>query len=472
MAQINYTTLNQLNEGTKITGNDLLYMKGAGEDGEDFKTKANTLKGFVRPENASSDSGGLLTTLEQEIAGLKKFVSGLEAQFAAIKNDLAVLGSATIHGNLDIAGDLRVKGKTKKIESSTLEVANNEIITRAESTSALGAGEFTGIRAKKYDGQNDGRLVFGKDGVARVGDEGQEQALATREDAPFDKSLAFWDATENRYKSILPGTAGDLLESGGEGNLPQFTTFPKINVKSITQTVTSLEDGGENEITCELSNGVKSTFTIRNGSKGDLGGVDPAIIDTVPTASSSKLITSGGVKTALDKKMNNRGVDTTPTTGSYNLITSGAVKTALEATSWYVIQPAMTSSSIIDDPSKFFQDTNRVKKFNVRVAKTKDALDFIFVYDTNDSNGSPPIVITSSHSILTFKIPNNWNIPTGTYYGGGFTYCYDSFCNPVSLRVYVTSQIITLTISKDSPYSYPNYTYGEDLVITCSALLL
>ena len=51
--------------------------------------------------------------------------------------------------------------------------------------------------------------------------------------------------------------------------------------------------------------------------------------DTAPKANSSNLVTSGGVKAALDSKMDNRGVDTTPRSGSSNLITSGAVYAAI-----------------------------------------------------------------------------------------------------------------------------------------------
>lgn len=47
--------------------------------------------------------------------------------------------------------------------------------------------------------------------------------------------------------------------------------------------------------------------------------------DSTPTASSDKLVTSGGVKTALDAKMNNRSFDSTPTQGSSNLVTSGSI---------------------------------------------------------------------------------------------------------------------------------------------------
>lgn len=51
--------------------------------------------------------------------------------------------------------------------------------------------------------------------------------------------------------------------------------------------------------------------------------------DTTPTASSDKLVTSGGVKTALDAKMNNKSFDSKPTENSNNLLTSGNIYKAL-----------------------------------------------------------------------------------------------------------------------------------------------
>lgn len=42
-------------------------------------------------------------------------------------------------------------------------------------------------------------------------------------------------------------------------------------VQSVTQTKTSTESSGENEITCLLTNGKSSTFTIMNGAKGEKG---------------------------------------------------------------------------------------------------------------------------------------------------------------------------------------------------------
>lgn len=44
-----------------------------------------------------------------------------------------------------------------------------------------------------------------------------------------------------------------------------------VGVKSIEQTTTSIADGGNNVFTVTLTNGNKSTFTVKNGSKGSTG---------------------------------------------------------------------------------------------------------------------------------------------------------------------------------------------------------
>lgn len=72
--------------------------------------------------------------------------------------------------------------------------------------------------------------------------------------------------------------------------------------------------------------------------------------DSVPTASSDNLVTSGGVKTALDGKQNTLTFDTTPTTGSTNPVTSGGVKTALD------VKAAKTNTNVTYFTKSFAQD--------------------------------------------------------------------------------------------------------------------
>lgn len=55
--------------------------------------------------------------------------------------------------------------------------------------------------------------------------------------------------------------------------------------------------------------------------------------DSAPTASSTNLVTSGGVKDALDSKQNTLTFDSTPTANSTNPVTSGGVKAAIDAAS-------------------------------------------------------------------------------------------------------------------------------------------
>lgn len=48
--------------------------------------------------------------------------------------------------------------------------------------------------------------------------------------------------------------------------------FDGVGISSIEQTTTSNADGGTNVITITLTNGVKKTFSVKNGSKGSTGG--------------------------------------------------------------------------------------------------------------------------------------------------------------------------------------------------------
>ena len=51
--------------------------------------------------------------------------------------------------------------------------------------------------------------------------------------------------------------------------------FDGVGIASIEQTTTSNADGGTNVITITLTNGVKKTFSVKNGSKGSTGNTGP-----------------------------------------------------------------------------------------------------------------------------------------------------------------------------------------------------
>lgn len=109
-------------------------------------------------------------------------------------------------GNLHINGNIIQSGSTYETHTEQLYSTKNNIILRDGAVSGLGANEYTGIVAKKYDGVNDGQLVFDKDGWARVGDVGQEQKLATIENISVNGYLMTYHAASNQLRGVIPNT--------------------------------------------------------------------------------------------------------------------------------------------------------------------------------------------------------------------------------------------------------------------------
>ena len=63
------------------------------------------------------------------------------------------------------------------------------------------------------------------------------------------------------------GDKGEQGEKGADGAQGE----QGIGISSVVQTTTSSADGGSNVVTVTMSNGAKSTFTVKNGSKGSQG---------------------------------------------------------------------------------------------------------------------------------------------------------------------------------------------------------
>ncbi len=103
--------------------------------------------------------------------------------------------------NLSVAGNLTISGNISYVDTERVRSENDLIITRYGATAGLVAGTYTGIQATLYDGTNDGQLVFGSDGFARVGDVFDLQILATRENSPISNGIAYFDSATNQFKT-------------------------------------------------------------------------------------------------------------------------------------------------------------------------------------------------------------------------------------------------------------------------------
>lgn len=143
---------------------------------------------------------------------------------AKINTENTFTAAQTFKNNITIEGNIIQKGKAYETHAEKLYTKNDMIYTRdgAGVGDALADNAYTGIQAVKYDGTNDGQLVFGKDGVARVGDVGHTQPLATRaeKDALTDGHILQWDAAgqtlvdSGKSVSDLEGGGGDVTAAG------------------------------------------------------------------------------------------------------------------------------------------------------------------------------------------------------------------------------------------------------------------
>lgn len=132
----------------------------------------------------------------------------------------------TFKKDITIEGNIIQNGSAYETHAEKLYTKNDMIFTRDGATAALADNAYTGIQAVKYDGTNDGQLVFGKDGVARVGDIGNTQPLATRAEAGAltDGHVLQWDAAGQ----TLVDSGKSVEDFATINDIPDTSKFAKL----------------------------------------------------------------------------------------------------------------------------------------------------------------------------------------------------------------------------------------------------
>ena len=111
---------------------------------------------------------------------------------------LEVNGGARVNSNLEIMGNLNVRGTTTTVDSTTVNITDNIIRLNngASFTSALQAG----IEVNRGTGCNNYMFVFDESlNYFMVGQTGQLQTVATRDDAPSSHTLSVYDNNNKKY---------------------------------------------------------------------------------------------------------------------------------------------------------------------------------------------------------------------------------------------------------------------------------
>lgn len=108
-------------------------------------------------------------------------------------------------GDVVVQKNLIVKGETIEQAIQVVNSENDFIELRKNNVMPLADGEVSGFEVQNYDGNGSKlRLVVDNKGVARVGDVGDEEPLATRaEDGSLtDGAFMIWNASKKRLETI------------------------------------------------------------------------------------------------------------------------------------------------------------------------------------------------------------------------------------------------------------------------------
>lgn len=150
------------------------------------------------------------------------YIAGKNIEFTPSGADIEinVVDDPVIDGTLTVNGDIIQNGAAYETHAEKVYTTNDYIVMRDGAIGGLAIGDYAGFQVEKYDGTNDGRLVIDRDGVARVGDVGDEQPLLTRsESAQLNNGdLLQWNGTDQKAVSASLNTSQIVRGSGSIGS--------------------------------------------------------------------------------------------------------------------------------------------------------------------------------------------------------------------------------------------------------------
>ena len=196
---------------------------------DDYYTKIETNalldeKADISSVYSKTDIDGMIESIDNELDTKENLISAgdnieittdeNDNKTIALKNNIVrigtteLTGNANITGNITVTGNITQNGQSYETHAEKVYTKDDYIITRDGAQGALSSGDYSGIEIEKYDGINNCRLVVDSQGVARVGDIGDEQPLMTRDDTSNlnNNAILKWDRTNN--KAITEVTVG------------------------------------------------------------------------------------------------------------------------------------------------------------------------------------------------------------------------------------------------------------------------
>jgi hypothetical protein len=166
--------------------------------------------GTIISRNTSDDGATLkVINYKDDSTGDVLQVANHEGNQLVVARD----GTVNAYGDLTIAGNLTVSGTTTTVNTATLDIEDNIITINKNQTGTPETTLLSGIEVERGD-QTNFQFVFQESSdLFKVGQVGDLQAVATREDTPTDKGVAFFNTSTNKFETssnLKVNTSGQL----------------------------------------------------------------------------------------------------------------------------------------------------------------------------------------------------------------------------------------------------------------------
>ena len=143
-----------------------------------------------------------------------------------------------IDSNLEVVGNLTVRGTTTTVDSTTVNIVDN--IIRLNNGASFNSSLQAGIEVNRGTGYSNYLFVFDEaSDMFEIGMNGQLQVVATRDDNPNANSIAFFDSTRFKYTGC-----NDLVYNAGRLGVGKSNPAYKLDVNGDINFTGSLMKGG------------------------------------------------------------------------------------------------------------------------------------------------------------------------------------------------------------------------------------
>lgn len=199
--------------------------------------------------------------IKRDSEGRAKVAPPVEADDIARKKEVDDIINGDVElKKLTVQGDIVQRGENKITHTEHIYTKQDMIHLREGAQTALGAKELAGLVAEKYDGTKNGVLGFGKDGIARIGDKGDEQPLACRAESSEMKGGApiGWNSVKQRLETHLGFKFNGIQNNADRTNYTVCSTPAATQAKNCDCAGFNLVTGAEITVKFTMTNTANS----------------------------------------------------------------------------------------------------------------------------------------------------------------------------------------------------------------------